>query len=97
MVTIPMITTSVRRKLDAFSTIWPSPSSAPVMNPGSEPPIVLGRMTARVEAPVHAGRPHVVMSWPLDIDGRKRTAAAALFSEHGERLGLAKALWIELR
>lgn len=73
------------------------PSSAPVMSPSSNPPIVLARMTARLEGPVWAGRPYVLAAWPLGTDGRKRHAGSAIFGEDGECLGLARALWIELR
>lgn len=79
--------------------VWASldcPTAAPVANPGSVPPIVLARMTARVEGAVRAGEPHVLVSWPLGRDGRKRHAASALYSADGERLGAARALWIEL-
>jgi hypothetical protein len=38
-----------------------------------------------------------VVSWPLTVEGRKRNAGAALFSEDGSPLAVARALWIELR
>ena len=61
------------------------------------PMSVLGRLTARIDAPVRAGEEHVVMAWPLDVDGRKRTAGAALVSADGEPLAVARALMIEPR
>jgi hypothetical protein len=73
------------------------PTSAPVANFGEGPAMVLGRLTARLDAPVEPGRPHVVLSWPLAADGRKRHAGAALFDEAGALLAIARALWIELR
>jgi hypothetical protein len=75
------------------------PSSGPVANDAQQPaslPIVLGRLAVRVDAPVIAGRPHVVMAWKLGIDGRKRESAAALYSDAGELCAVARALWIEL-
>ena len=60
-------------------------------------PILLGRITARLEGEVRAGEPHVVVAWPLEVDGRKRRAGAALFTAGGERRGVAEALWIEVR
>lgn len=80
--------------------VWASldcPTSAPVLNPGGDPPIVLARMSARLHGAVEAGRRHVLTSWPLGADGRKRHAAAAIHSEDGELLGASRALWIELR
>ena len=73
------------------------PSSFPVANPGSDPPIVLGRITARIEAPVISGRPHVVVSWRIAVDGRKRESGSAVLAPDGEPLAIARALWIELR
>lgn len=73
------------------------PTSAPVANFGEGPPMVLARLAARIDAPVEPGRPHVVLSWPLEVDGRKRHAGAALFSEAGALVALSRALWIELR
>lgn len=86
--------------LVAAPYVWASldcPTSAPVANFGEGPPIVLARFTARVEGPVAAGRPHAIVSWPIAVDGRKRTAGSALFDADGRRLARAKALWIELR
>lgn len=58
---------------------------------------VLAQMTAHVQKPVAAGQEHVVMSWPIGIDGRKRHAGAAVLSADGEPLAVARALLIELR
>jgi hypothetical protein len=73
------------------------PSSSPVGNPDGTPPIVLAQLTARLDRPVEVGRPHVVTSWPIRVDGRKRHAGSAIFTEQGELLAAARALWIELR
>ena len=73
------------------------PTSAPVANFGEGPPCVLARLTARIDSPPEPGRPHVVLSWPLGLEGRKRHAGAALFSEDGLPLAVSRALWIELR
>ena len=62
------------------------PTSGPVANDGDEPgfmPIVLGRLAARIDRPVMAGEPHVILAWEIGIDGRKRHSAAALFSRSG--------------
>jgi hypothetical protein len=75
------------------------PTSVPVANePGPDfRPIVLARLAARVLAPVVAGEPHTIVSWPIEIDGRKRHSGAALHSDTGELLAVARALWIELK
>jgi hypothetical protein len=75
------------------------PTSGPVANDPARPgflPIVLGRLAVRIDRPVLAGRPHVVMAWKLRIDGRKREAAAALYTAGGELCAVSRALWIEL-
>jgi hypothetical protein len=73
------------------------PTSAPVANFGEGAPIVLARLAARLGTPVEAGRPHVLVSWPLGVVGRKRHAASALFTDEGELRAVARALWIELK
>jgi hypothetical protein len=83
--------------------VWASldcPTSAPIANdPGRSSflPVVLGRLAVRIDAPVVAGEPHVVIAWPIGIDGRKRQAGAALYGPRGELCGVSRALWIELR
>jgi len=63
-----------------------------------EPPMsMLARLTARIEAPVAAGEEHVVIAWPLEADGRKRHAGAAVLSSGGVPLAIARALMIEPR
>lgn len=61
------------------------------------PPGVLARFTGRVDAPVAAGEEHVVISWPLEADGRKHHAGVAVVSAVGEVLARAEALLIEPR
>jgi hypothetical protein len=73
------------------------PTSAPVANWGQGPPVVLAQLTASIDQPVHVGRPHVLVSWPIEIDGRKRHAGVALFDSEGTVLASARALWIQLR
>jgi hypothetical protein len=65
---------------------------------GAELPMsFLGRLAARVDAPVVAGEEHVVIAWPIGADGRKRHAAAAVLSSEGAPLAVARALMIEAR
>jgi hypothetical protein len=73
------------------------PTSAPVANFGEGPPMVLADLTARIGCAVRAGEPHTILSWPLDEDGRKHWAAAALYDSDGTFVCGSKALWIELR
>ena len=43
------------------------------------------------------GRGHVVIGWPMETDGRKRYAGAAVMSAEGKTLAIARALLIEPR
>lgn len=76
------------------------PSSGPVANDGGAPgfkPVVLGRLATRIDRPVVAGEQYVVMAWAIEIDGRKRHSAAALYNAAGDLCAVSRALWIELR
>jgi hypothetical protein len=57
----------------------------------------LARLTGRLEGEVRAGEEHVVIAWPLGVDGRKREAGAAVLSGAGTVLARARALMIEPR
>jgi hypothetical protein len=58
---------------------------------------VLARFQVRHLAPVPAGEEHVVVGWPLERDGRKLHAAAAISTADGTPLAIARALMIEPR
>jgi len=73
------------------------PTSAPIASYGEGPPAVLGRLAASLDADVRAGEAHVIVSWELGRDGRKRSAGAALFDSRGRALARSRALWIELK
>ena len=73
------------------------PTSAPIANFGEGPPMVLASLTARLGCPVRVGEPHTILSWRLEVDGRKRRAAAALYDSDGIFTCASRALWIELR
>lgn len=64
---------------------------------GEMPMSVLARLTARIDGPVVGGEEHVVIAWPIETDGRKGHAGAAVLSRDGETLAVARALLIELR
>jgi hypothetical protein len=73
------------------------PTSAPVANFGEGPPMVLASLASRLGCPVRVGEPHTILSWGLEVDGRKRRAAAALYDSAGVLVCASRALWIELR
>ncbi len=59
-----------------------------------ERPVVLGRLAAKLNAPVRPGERCVVTGWPLGEEGRKLYSGTALFSADGELRAFAKATWI---
>lgn len=59
-------------------------------------PLLLGRMSARIEARPRPGERCIITAWPTGRDGRKRTAEAALHDEVGTLLAVARATWIEV-
>ena len=63
---------------------------------GFERAVVLGRLAARLLAPVRPGERCVVIGWPLGEDGRKLYAGTALFGADGEPRAFARATWVRI-
>ena len=57
----------------------------------------LVRLQVRIDAPVAVGEEHVVVAWPLGVEGRKRHAAAAVLDRDGALLALGRGLLVEPR
>jgi hypothetical protein len=57
-------------------------------------PVLLGRLSVRIEARPRPGERCVVTAWQTARDGRKRLADAAAFGEAGQLLAVARATWI---
>jgi hypothetical protein len=57
-------------------------------------PILLGRMSARIEKRPRPGERCVITAWEAGRDGRKRFAEAAAYGESGTLLAVARATWI---
>jgi hypothetical protein len=66
------------------------------MNTGDfdQSPILLGRMTARIDASPRPEERCVITAWETGRDGRKRIAEAAVHGESGTLLAVARATWI---
>jgi hypothetical protein len=58
---------------------------------------MLARQSVRLHRPVVAGAEQVVIAWPVESDGHKHHAGAAVLSADGETLATARALLIEPR
>lgn len=70
------------------------PSSSTAMGPR---PVVLATLAVDIRAPVRAREPHVIGSWEIERDGRKRHTGVALWDAAGAVCAVGRALWIELR
>jgi hypothetical protein len=57
---------------------------------------VLARMSTEVRGPIRAETEHVVVAWPLEVDGRKRHAASAVLTAEGDVLAVARVLLVDL-
>ena len=64
---------------------------------GDVPMGMLARFSVRIDAPVMAGKEHVVIGWPIEIDGRKHHSGGAVFSPDGTLLAAARALLVAPR
>jgi hypothetical protein len=60
---------------------------------GAEP-ILLGRMTARVDMRPRPGDKCTIVAWPTGRDGRKVFAGSALLGPEGEMLAIAQTTWV---
>ena len=58
---------------------------------------VLGRIATKIDRAPAPSEACIVISWPIDTQGRKFLAGTALCTEAGEVLARAKATWIRLR
>jgi hypothetical protein len=74
----------------------PSGLAAHHFEGGDAPLAVLARLRGRLVAPIDVTRPHVIVSWSLGREGRKHSAATAIF-DAGVLRAFAEALWIAPR
>jgi hypothetical protein len=69
-------------------------AAAEAANLARDTAILLGRMTASLEALPVAGDQCLVIAWPGGRDGRKLTAGSALLGSRGTVLAVAKTVWL---
>jgi hypothetical protein len=58
------------------------------------PPMMTGRIAARIDVPVRAGARYVAMGWPIAREGRKLHAGTALVDEAGRVVARSLQLWL---
>ncbi len=56
--------------------------------------VLLGRLAARLLAPVEGDATYVALGWPQGEEGRKRFAGSAVYSEDGRLLAYARSTWL---
>ena len=56
----------------------------------SQERVVTAAMTVRIDSPVHAEKPHVIVAWPLERTGRALFAGGSLLSDDGDVLVVAR-------
>ena len=72
------------------------PSGFAWLTRGDPPPMLLGRMSAMLLAPVPVGEPVVCTGWVRGESGRRLMSASALSAGDGTLLATADAVWITL-
>jgi hypothetical protein len=58
------------------------------------PPMMTGRIAARIDEPIRAGRRYVAMGWPISQDGRKLYAGTAIVADDGVVHARSLQLWL---
>ena len=62
----------------------------------SDDPVLMGRLTSELMAPVPIGKEVVAVAWETGRDGRKLHSASTLIDSHGHVLARARALWFRV-
>lgn len=73
------------------------PSAAPFAAPDVASPVVLGRITVRIDRVPLAGETLIAGAWSRGVDGRRRHSSSVLIAPGGELVGVADATWFTLR
>jgi len=58
--------------------------------------LVLGELAARMDGTIAPGEECIVAGWSLGIDGRKRYAGSAVYSNGGREIAVARATWVNV-
>ena len=63
----------------------------------NQDPMVLGRMTSRVDRPLAPHQECIVLGWQTRHEGRKHFTATALYDAEGQLVGCSEQIWIEVK
>lgn len=82
------------------AVVWAAldcPGYFAIVGEGALRPMLLGRMTAQLAAPLHAGERYAVVAWRLGSEGRRHETETALFDRAGTVRACSRQVWIEPR
>jgi hypothetical protein len=63
---------------------------------GATGPAVLGRLTAKLIAPVEINKPHVVIAWAAGSDERKFHGGSAIYTADGKLCAYGRGTWVRI-
>jgi len=72
------------------------PSGFAVLPVPEDKAILMGEIAAEVLGEISVQEQCVAVGWPLQVDGRKRYAGAAVFDQKGGLAALARVVWLEV-
>ena len=59
-------------------------------------PLLLGELAAALTGEIRAGERCIAVGWEISRDGRRHRTGTAVYTERGERRGIALATWFEM-
>lgn len=77
--------------------IWAALDCPGAFASGSDKPMLLGEIAARVDRRPRIGEKCVVIGWPIAADGRKHKVGTAVYDGAGKLSAVALSTWIELK
>lgn len=82
------------------AVVWAAldcPGYFAIVGDGALRPMLLGRMTAQIAAPLHAGERYAVIAWRLGSEGRRHETETALLDAAGTVRACSRQVWVEPR
>ncbi|MFL6623832.1 MAG: hypothetical protein ACJ8NR_14695 [Sulfurifustis sp.] len=77
--------------------VWAALDCPGAFASGSDKPMLLGELAARIERRPNAEERCVVLGWPIATEGRKHKVGTAVFGADGAVCAVGLATWIELK
>lgn len=77
--------------------IWAALDCPGAFASGSNKPMLLGEIAARVDRRPRVDERCIVIGWPVAVDGRKYKVGTAVYGSSGDLCAVALSTWIELK